>query len=47
MVRIAGTVHPQPAHAERLAEGYARFGAALVDRGWLDAVPTSAGSVTR
>ena len=47
MVRIADTVHPDPARAERLSDGYARFGAALVDRGWLDAVPAGAGRVSR
>jgi hypothetical protein len=47
MVRIAATVDPDPARGERLQDGYARFGAALVDRGWLHAVPSTAGTVSR
>lgn len=35
MVRITGTVQPDPARGEHLRAGYTRFGAALAERGWL------------
>lgn len=40
MVRLAATVDPDPAEQPRLHDGYGRFVAALVERGWLPPAQT-------
>jgi D-ribulokinase len=47
MVRLAGTVDPDPVEQPRLDDGYARFVDALVERGWLAAAPGASKTGTR